>query len=631
MNEKKVKIKDFNLALGVINNILIIDRENTVVFAGDDIKKDLFKTPQDLKKTVFDNFEHQEEQTLLKEKIEEVRQNKRTSILEFKRLGKDLFLFPGNYDRSEIIILSTRKQILQANRIAHDLRERVKELKCLYTISSEIESAKCLEDALGKSVEHLAEAFQFPECTRALIEVDGVFYGDKRCLEERSKNDLNRSIIVNGKEKGRVLVCYMEMEDFLEEEKNLVREIAIMIAEAIEKQEAELALEKQKKTLEQKNKKLLELTEEYSESRKNLEALFNAITDQIVVIEKDFSIEMSNKKAIGSAGKCYKKIFKAANSCEGCPAQTAFAIGAPASIEKHSGQRQYKLQAYPILNNKGEVDRVLEICRDITEEKHIKLQLLQSYKLASLGKLVAGVAHEINNPNTFIRGNIKIIEEAFKDILPILDRSVKKEPDLKIARLNYDIFKENIPILVEDMVSGTDRIKKIVDGLKNFARKDEGLLTDDVDINQLVKDNLRLTEKEVRKHARFNLRLAGKVPKFKGNSQKMEQVMMNLLINAAQAIENGGGEVFIETGYNEKNSEVIIKVGDNGKGMDEKTRRSIFDPFFTTKRDKGGTGLGLSISYGIIKEHKGRIEIETSPGVGTTFTIRIPTDPPAQE
>lgn len=522
----------------------------------------------------------------------------------------------------------TRSQMLQANRIALDLRQRVKELKCLYNVSNDIESAKTLEEALEKAVDHLSEAFQYPESTYAVIEVNGAAYRDKKPISKKAENTLSKSIIVNGKKRGKVRVCHTVTADFLEEEKNLVREIAAMISVAIEKQEAKKDIEKQRKVLELKNKKLLELTEACGESRKNLETLFNAITDKIVVIDKEFSIEMSNKKEIGNSGKCYKKIFKSDTSCENCPAVTAFSEGKTASIEKANSNRHYKLQAYPIYNNQGEVDRVLEICRDITEEKHIKSQLLQSYKLASLGKLVAGVAHEINNPNTFIRGNIKIINEALQDIIPILDRVYREEPGLKIARLDYNIFKENIPVLVEDMTAGTDRIKKIVDGLKNFAKKDEGQLTDDVDINHLVQNNMRITEKEVRKHAKLRLNLAPHVPVFKGSPPKMEQVLMNLLSNAAQAIEGDRGEIFIETGFNEKNNEVIIKVGDNGKGMDEKTKKNIFDPFFTTKRDKGGTGLGLSITYGIIKEHKGKIELDTSPGVGTTFTIRIPAAPP---
>ncbi len=195
---------------------------------------------------------------------------------------------------------------------------------------------------------------------------------------------------------------------------------------------------------------------------------------------------------------------------------------------------------------------------------------------------------------------------------------------MKIARLDYEIFKENIPILVEDMMGGADRIKKIVDGLRNFAKKDEGLLTDDVDINSVIQNNLRITEKQIRKQAKTQMRLDPAVPIFKGNISKLEQVMMNMMVNASHAIEHDKGLIIIETGHDKENNEVIIKIRDNGKGMDEKTKRHIFDPFYTTKRNRGGTGLGLSISFGIIQEHKGRIEVDSIINKGTTFTIHLP-------
>lgn len=254
----------------------------------------------------------------------------------------------------------------------------------------------------------------------------------------------------------------------------------------------------------------------------------------------------------------------------------------------------------------------------------MEAQLLQSYKLASLGKLVAGVAHEINNPNTFILGNLKIIQEAIQDIFPILEDYHSKNKDLKIARLNYNVFKENISTLVDDMINGANRTKKIVGDLRNFAKKDDGSLTDEVDLNYIIKNNLTLTRKHVRKYAELEIKLAENIPTFIGNCNKLEQVLLNLVMNAAESIEKGNGLVKIETRYDEKKNEIILIVEDNGCGMDENTLKNIFDPFFTTKRNKGGTGLGLSITYGIIKDHEGKIEVESKIDVGTKFMIRIP-------
>jgi signal transduction histidine kinase len=252
------------------------------------------------------------------------------------------------------------------------------------------------------------------------------------------------------------------------------------------------------------------------------------------------------------------------------------------------------------------------------------MQLMQTDKLASLGQLVSGVAHEINNPNTFIRGNVSIIQEAMKDILPILDKYYQDEKNLQIARLTYDVFKSNILILLEDMAQGTNRIKTIVDGLRKFAKRDDGVLIDDVDLNEIIQSCLRLVSNQIGRKAKVKLDLDKHLPKIKGNSQRLEQVVVNILINASQAIEKKMGNLLITTSFLEKEKENLLKISDDGKGIDEKTIKQIFDPFFTTKRHQGGTGLGLSIAYGIIKEHKGRIEVESKLGLGTTFSIYIP-------
>jgi signal transduction histidine kinase len=256
--------------------------------------------------------------------------------------------------------------------------------------------------------------------------------------------------------------------------------------------------------------------------------------------------------------------------------------------------------------------------------KKIESQLLQSYKLASLGKLVAGIAHEINNPNTFILGNLKIIREAFNDILPILDNYYAENKDKKIARLDYDVFKENFSVLLNDMIDGANRTKKIVMDLRNFAKKDEETLLEIVDINHLIKDHLTFTQKYIKSNANIELKLSPDIPKFNGNIRKLEQVLMNIIINASEAIKDENGLINVQTRHDKSKNEIIIKITDNGEGMNEETRKNIFDPFFTTKRNEGGTGLGLSISYGIIKEHNGSINVESKSGSGTTFTIHIP-------
>jgi signal transduction histidine kinase len=158
--------------------------------------------------------------------------------------------------------------------------------------------------------------------------------------------------------------------------------------------------------------------------------------------------------------------------------------------------------------------------------------------------------------------------------------------------------------------------------LRKFARRDEGLLNENVNINVITEACLRLTDNQVRRTADVKVNLAPELPTIVGNSQKLQQVIVNILINASQAIEKSRGTIYVTSSVDEK--EVVLQIKDDGKGMDEKTISQIFDPFYTTKRHHGGTGLGLSIAYGIVKEHKGRIEVESRVGMGTVFSIHIP-------
>jgi PAS domain S-box-containing protein len=392
--------------------------------------------------------------------------------------------------------------------------------------------------------------------------------------------------------------------------------------------ERTLDLENRKNLLMKKNQELMTLTEKLRESKSRLQILFNAITDTVTVIDSGLNILMSNQKVIGNKGKCYKKVFNREQPCEDCLVARVFEQKTSVRQEKEVDDGYYLLQAYPILDSGGNVTGALEISRVITKEKNLERQLLQADKLASLGQLVSGIGHEINNPNTFIRGNLYIIQEAMNDIFPILDQYHKSSPDTKIARLDYDIFRQSVPVLIDDMVQGANRIKGIVDGLRKFAKRDEGLLNETVNLNTITEACLRLADNQIRRTADVKVSLDQSLPSFVGNSQKLQQVIVNILINASQAIDKQRGTIHVISQFNEK--EVVLRVRDDGKGMDERTVKQIFDPFFTTKRHQGGTGLGLSIAYGIIKEHQGRIEVESKVGVGTTFCIYIPRNPEAK-
>ena len=254
-------------------------------------------------------------------------------------------------------------------------------------------------------------------------------------------------------------------------------------------------------------------------------------------------------------------------------------------------------------------------------------QLVQTEKQASLGQLVAGIAHEINNPIQFIYGNMAILAEAFSDAMPLLDAQSATHPDLRIARLDYPFFRKQVPILLADMANGAARIGAIVRDLKTFARRDEGAPDEIVDLNEAVLASLRLLHDVVR-YLRVEQDLDPGLPRLRGNLTQLEQVVVNTVQNAAEAVgrHTPGGIIRVRTRAEDSGRRVRLSVEDNGGGIPPEVRDRIFDPFFTTKQRSGGTGLGLAITYGIIQQHRGEIEVETEVGAGTVFHFLLPVD-----
>ncbi|MCK4671145.1 MAG: ATP-binding protein [Candidatus Aegiribacteria sp.] len=526
--------------------------------------------------------------------------------------------------------------------------ERVKELSCLYSVSEWIEVSESISDFFKRLPEYLSRGMRFPEEAVVCSTYQGLEYGQELVGEEFITVDL----VVNGDQKGEIRVGYLsETRNVLPEEQKMLFEIGRMLSLALERKELsekialkqdeeeefnrhlkelekeigkrEKELKAQKQKLSTADSYLNRVNKSWDEASRRLETMFQAIPDEVMLIDLNRNVVMSNQENIVTGDKCYRTYFKRETPCEDCRLAKIKRDKTPITITMRDDDRYLQVHALPIYNQEEEVDGILEFYRDITLEKTYEQQLQQADKLASLGQLVSGIGHEINNPNQFIRGNIKIINQAITDMLPIVDDYYKEHPDLKIARLKYDFFREHIMTLVDDMSHGSERIKGIVEGLRGFARKDEGLLLDTVDVNTLIEATTRLVQNEVHKHAEIELGLSKGVKTFTGNSQKIEQVLVNLIVNAAQAIPADiKGLITVRTRM-DKNA-VVIEIEDNGKGMDEKTLKLIFDPFFTTKRAKGGTGLGLAIAFRIIEEHGGSISVSSKLGSGTLFTIRIP-------
>jgi two-component system, NtrC family, sensor kinase len=276
----------------------------------------------------------------------------------------------------------------------------------------------------------------------------------------------------------------------------------------------------------------------------------------------------------------------------------------------------------------------------ITQLAEAQEQLLQSEKLASIGQLAAGVAHEINNPIGYVSANMTSLEKYLNELFLILEAFDKHTaalpPDHAVSQSlaqekktrDLAFLKEDIPALLSESKEGLSRVRKIVQELREFSRADEGEFVP-ADLHQGLESTLKIVNNEIKYKADI-VREYGDIPKVECNLSQLNQVFMNLLVNASHAIEDRG-LITLRTGHDASNSTVWVAISDTGCGIAPDNFNRIFDPFFTTKPVGKGTGLGLSLSYGIIQRHNGNIDLESELGVGTTFKITLPVSQPSMK
>lgn len=342
------------------------------------------------------------------------------------------------------------------------------------------------------------------------------------------------------------------------------------------------------------------------ESQKKWRAIIDAITNYIFVIKENGVIVKANKSFAQRFNKHPREIV-GMNFHELCGMdaphrdsmiKTAIASGMPVSDEIQIADRTYILSVFSAMMKD---DREF-ICtmQDVTEIKRLRDKLYHSDKLISLGLLVSGVAHEINNPLTGILGYTELLE------MKVKDESIKSE--------------------LKKIHTSAERCKKIVEGLLCFARQQapqKGI----ANINNIIESTLDLRAYRLRTN---NIEVVknfdNNIPFAYLDMQQIQQVIMNIILNAEDAVidKKEGGRIVIFTQYDSDNKKIIIKISDTGIGIHDKYLTTIFDPFFTTKPVNKGTGLGLSVAYSIIAEHGGTINVESKEGEGTTFTIKLP-------
>jgi len=356
-------------------------------------------------------------------------------------------------------------------------------------------------------------------------------------------------------------------------------------------------------------RKLEGLVEIISRGKYMWESTFDAITAPVQIVSRDYEIMRANlalaavsEKEITSitGRKCYEVFAGRDGPCEGCPLERALASDdrIKSTLKNKIEKREFEVYAYPLGAGVG-FDSAVCYYRDVTEERRLQREVIQQEKMAAIGMLAGGVAHEINNP---IGGILAFTQLMKRDAAG--DKSLTED--------------------LSEIEKAAIRCKKIVSDLLDFSRLSGEGDRADVDINVLLEKVFPFLQREIRSfNVELEYRCDPKIPPVFGHADRLQQVFINLMTNACHAMPKGG-TLKVETRRSGDGRAVLVSVCDSGDGIPKDLCDRIFDPFFTTKEPGKGTGLGLSISYRIVKEHGGEISCESLEEGGAEFTVRLP-------
>ena len=275
---------------------------------------------------------------------------------------------------------------------------------------------------------------------------------------------------------------------------------------------------------------------------------------------------------------------------------------------------------------------VTGMLRDLTARKHLEeqtrqqeLQLIQANKMTALGTLVSGVAHEVNNPNQLVLMNTQMLTDTWDDAVPILDAYAQEAGDFRLGGLPYAEMRHTLPLLIEDLHAGAQHIARIIHDLRDFARPNSRRCQEPACLNDAVQRGVRLLRHLIhRKTTHFQVDLAESMPPVWGDAQHLTHVVVNLVVNALEALPDTGCGVRVSTRYVPEDHDLVLEIADQGAGIAPQHLAHLCDPFFTTKAARGGTGLGLAITANLVHAHGGQLTFESAPGQGTCVRVTLP-------
>ncbi len=419
-------------------------------------------------------------------------------------------------------------------------------------------------------------------------------------------------------------------------------------ADALQKMRDELEVRVQERTralslanvqLSKEIKERQEVEVQLRKSKEMLQTIFDGISDPLVLLGRDMRVLFLNKSArkyfcltepLRAIGEfCYKAFKGKSNLCKGCKISIAFLKAEDTEFERQGfmdESREERIFLYPLNLKNGKPNEIIYRISDITERKVFEKRLIQNEKMASLGVLVSSIAHEINNPNAFIKFNIPILKEYINQLIEIIDKYGKTHPQLELFNMTYPEFRKDIFNLVSNIEHGSERIGGFVTNLKEFSRiKYRGKETR-IDLISVVEKVVSICRAKVKKMVKsLIVDIPEDFEQINTDPIALEQILINLLINAAQSADKEDSWIRLSVAMgNNWLDHTIIEVTDNGCGIDEKNIDHIYDPFFSTKTQEEGTGLGLFVCHNLITSLGGHIEVETKVGEFSTFRVLIP-------